>query len=177
MPEIKPSLTKQDILCAETPAPPAALVVFGASGDLTHRKILPSLFQLFRQNLLNEHFYLLGCGRKTLSDRQFRQTAHQSLATDTDADDFISRLYYISGDYDSPSLYQAVKNKLIELNKTYKVDDTVIFYLAVPPVLYTVIVDNLGSAKLSCGDWPDFKGRATLVVEKPFGKAERWEPC
>ena len=170
MPEIKPSLTKQDIICAETPAPPSALVVFGASGDLTHRKILPSLFQLFRQNLLNESFYLLGCGRKKLSDPQFRQTAQQSLSTDTDADDFINKLYYISGDYDSPLFYQAVKNKLIELNKTYKDDDTIIFYLAVPPLLYITIVNHIGSSGLSCGDRSDFKGRVGLVVEKPFGK-------
>ncbi|GAG56507.1 unnamed protein product, partial [marine sediment metagenome] len=49
-----------------------ALVVFGASGDLTHRKLLVSIFQLFTQNLLDENFYLLGCGRKKLSDGDFR---------------------------------------------------------------------------------------------------------
>jgi len=176
MPEIKPSLTKQDIICAETPAPPAALVVFGASGDLTHRKILPSLFQLFRQNLLNEHFYLLGCGRKTLSDPQFRQAARQSIrraagkVSAKELNVFINKLYYIAGDYSDPLFYDDIKTMLIELNKTCEVDNAVVFYLAVPPLLYTAIVDNLGSAKLSCGGWPDFKGRAMLVVEKPFGR-------
>ena len=64
MQEIEPSVSKRDILCAETAAGPGALIVFGASGDLVHRKLLVSVFRLFAQNLLSDRFYILGCGRK-----------------------------------------------------------------------------------------------------------------
>ncbi len=79
MQEIKPSVTQQDIICAEIAAPPTAMVVFGASGDLTRRKLLVGLFEVFKRGLLNERFYLLGCGRKEISDEEFRQVAEQAI--------------------------------------------------------------------------------------------------
>ncbi len=79
MQEIKPSITSQRIVCEEVAAPSCALVVFGASGDLTRRKLLVSLFEIFKRGLLNEQFYLLGCSRKKLTDEQFRQIAQQAL--------------------------------------------------------------------------------------------------
>ena len=79
MQKIKPSISARDIICAETQAPPTALVVFGASGDLTRRKLLPSLFQLFKRDLLSRDFYLLGCGRKKLTNQQFRQAANEAI--------------------------------------------------------------------------------------------------
>jgi len=79
MQKIQPSVAQLDILCAETPAPPCAVVVFGASGDLTRRKLLSSIFQIYTQDLLNEKFYLLGCGRKKFSDENFREAAKQAI--------------------------------------------------------------------------------------------------
>ncbi len=79
MQEIRPFISSQDIICAEVPAPPISLVVFGASGDLTRRKLLGSLFQIFNRDLLSEQFYLLGAGRKKLSDEQFRQIAQLAI--------------------------------------------------------------------------------------------------
>jgi hypothetical protein len=83
MQEIRPSLEQQDILCAEIPAPPNAMVVFGASGVLSHRKPLPSIFQIYTQDLLDEKFYLLGCGRKKLSDKDFCQIAQQAISVES----------------------------------------------------------------------------------------------
>jgi len=174
--KITPSMSKQEIICAELEAPPTALVVFGASGDLTHRKLIPSLFELSARDLLSERFYLLGCGRRKLSDEDFRQTARRAMAKNTPgfstkkAEHFVNSLYYISGDYDDISLYADIKSKLAELDKKYKVDGAHIFYLAVPPLLYTTIVEQLGSSGLSCPDGFDSKQQPRLVVEKPFGR-------
>ncbi len=176
MQEIRPTVTQQDIACAEIAAPPTAMVVFGASGDLTRRKLLVSLFEVFKRGLLNERFYLLGCGRKELTDEQFRQIAQQAIqeeSGDTSAKaiaPFINKLYYISGDYSDASFYENIKIKLAELDKKLKVNGAVVFYLAVPPFLYGTIVEYLGSAGLSCTGEPDSKQRVRLVVEKPFGR-------
>ncbi len=176
MQEIRPSISSQRIVCEEVAAPPCALVVFGASGDLTRRKLLASLMELFKRSLLDKQFYLLGCGRKKLTDEKFRQMAQQAIqedSSDTSAKaiaPFINRLYYISGGYGDTSFYENIKIKLAELDKKHKVGGAVVFYLAVPPFLYSTIVEHLGSAGLSCTDGPDSKQRIRLVVEKPFGR-------
>ncbi|MHC4096472.1 MAG: glucose-6-phosphate dehydrogenase [Planctomycetota bacterium] len=176
MQEIKPSVIQQDIVCAEIAAPPTAMVVFGASGDLTRRKLLVGLFEVFRRGLLNERFYLLGCGRKEISDEEFRQVAEQAIQEESGDNSakaiapFINKLYYMSGDYSDGSFYDKIKVKLAELDKRHKVDGAIVFYLAVPPFLYGTIVEYLGSAGLSSTGEPDSKQRVRLVVEKPFGR-------
>jgi len=176
MQEIQPSVTSQDILCAEIEAPPNAMVVFGASGDLTRRKLLVSLLGLFNRGLLGEQFYLLGAGRKKLSDERFRQIAQQAIQENSsnisvkEIAPFINKLYYISGDYSDALFYENIKIKLAELDKKHKVDASLLFYLAVPPFLYSTIVEQLGSAGLSYTDRPDSKKQIRLIVEKPFGR-------
>jgi glucose-6-phosphate 1-dehydrogenase len=176
MQEIKPSVSKRDILCAETVAGPGALVVFGASGDLVHRKLLVSIFRLYQQNLLDEKFYILGCGRKKFSDGDFRSKAAESILENSnssfldDLDAFTNRLYYLDGDYSDADFYGRIKAKLIELDKVYDVHESRVFYLSVPPFLYAAIVDHLGSAQLACASEVDSIGQIRLVVEKPFGK-------
>jgi len=177
MQKIRPSTTKQEIICAEIQAPPAALVVFGASGDLVRRKLFPSIFELTERGLLNERFYLLGCSRKKLSDNDFRQIAQEAMMTDAaggmsePSKPFLNNLYYISGDYNDEQFYHRIKKRLMELDKAHKVEGNRIFYLAVPPLLYTTIIDRLGRASLSCGSGIDFENRPKLVVEKPFGSS------
>ncbi len=154
--EIQASISKEDILCAEVAAPPTAMVVFGASGDLTSRKLLPSLMQIFQRQLLDDRFYLLGTGRKNFSDQQFRKIAQQAIKerckniSVEESKLFFEKLYYISGDYGDIAFYENIKTRLGELDKKYKVAGSHIFYLAVPPFLYPVIVVHLGSAGLSC---------------------------
>ena len=174
MREIQPSISSQRIVCEDVSAPPCALVVFGASGDLTRRKLLVSLFEVFKRGLLNERFYLLGISRKKLTDEQFRQMAQQAIQEDLGdanakaAAPFVKKLYYLNGDYSDASFYDNIRSKLAELDKEHKVDGAVIFYLAVPPFLYGTIVERLCSAGLSSRNEPDSK-RFRLVVEKPFG--------
>jgi glucose-6-phosphate 1-dehydrogenase len=157
-------------------AQPNALVVFGASGDLTRRKLLSSLFELYKRDLLAQQFYLLGCGRKELSDETFREIAQKTIKQKAESPSseqlktFTNKLYYTSGDYGDASLYKNIKDKLTELNKKHKVDGTHIFYLAVPPFLYGTIVENLRAAGLSRATLPDARHQARLVVEKPFGR-------
>jgi len=174
--DIQPSVSALDIVCAETAAPPAALVVFGASGDLANRKLLPSLVQIQQRGLLDERFCLLGCGRKEYSDEQYRKIAYDALmeyTPDISADlatAFVAKLYYLSGDYGTPALYGEIKKRLAEIRKTHGVDGCNVFYLAVPPLLYGNIAEQLGSAGLSQKSDPHCQQCARLVVEKPFGK-------
>jgi len=176
MQEIRPSVTPQNIICEEVAAGATALVVFGASGDLTRRKLLVSLAQVFERGLLDERFYLLGVGRKKLLDEQFRQIAQQAIKENSSSisakelKSFTDKLYYISGDYSNASFYDNIKIKLAELDKKHRVDGSVIFYLAVPPFLYGTIVERLGSAGLSCPGESGSKQQVRLVVEKPFGR-------
>ena len=102
MQQILPSVSKSEILCAEIRPGPCGFVVFGASGDLTRRKLLVSIFELFRRDLLSEHFFLLGAGRKEFSDKQFRQIAREAIrsqcpdATGAQINTFSDMLYYIT---------------------------------------------------------------------------------
>lgn len=173
---IQPSVAALDIVCAETTSPPTAMVVFGASGDLANRKLLPSLAQIQQRGLLDERFCLLGCGRKEYSDEQFRQIAYDALtehATNIPADmlkAFTEKLYYLSGDYGAPAFYGKIKNRLATIREKHGVDGCNVFYLAVPPLLYGNIAEQLGLAGLSSKDDPDCQRCARLVVEKPFGR-------
>ena len=176
MQEIKPTIDKREILCAETVPGPIAIIVFGASGDLFGRKLLVSLFQLFMRDLLDEKFYLLGCGRKKFSDQDFRKNAEQLLQENSDqiSSDklkaFVSKLYYIDGDYNDAQFYENIKAKLAELDKKHNVYESLIHYLSVPPFLYTTIIEHLAPAGISCTKKLKSKQHIKLVIEKPFGR-------
>jgi len=174
MPEVYPSVDKQEMICAETPGKPCGLVVFGASGDLTRRKIISSLFQLFVRGLLSDKFYFLGCGRKKLSDDDYRVIASRAIdKSDTSASqvaEFLSLFHFISGSYTDPDFYTAIKKRLDELDQEHSVPGCRIFYLSVPPSLYGDIASNLGAASISRCDSCSCKLQPRLVVEKPFGR-------
>ena len=170
MQEIQPSVAPQDIVCMEVAAPPNAIVVFGASGDLSRRKLLASIFQIFTQDLLDERFYLLGCGRKKFSDESFREVSQQAIRENIshvsikDLNAFTEKLYYIDGDYSDAAFYKRIKARLAELDKKHKVQDNLLFYLAVPPFLYPTIVEHLGSAGLACTEKLATKKQIKLIV-------------
>jgi glucose-6-phosphate 1-dehydrogenase len=174
--QIQPVLAALDTVCAETAAPPTALVVFGASGDLVSRKLLPSLAQIQQRDLLSENFCLLGCGRTEYSDEQFRRLTRDALRansnglTDEAIHAFVKKVYYLRGDYADPRLYDALKSRLVELRKKHHIEACSLFYLAVPPVLYETIIEHLGSSGLSRRGEPQCERQARLVVEKPFGR-------
>jgi glucose-6-phosphate 1-dehydrogenase len=175
MSDISPKLLPQEIACAEAKASPCGMVVFGASGDLVRRKLIGSIFELFRRDLLNENFYLVGCGRSNFSDEQYRADAGDAVRValgDVPADilrRFTDKLYYIIGEYENESFYKSIALRLTRLDKEYKVSNSHIFYMAVPPVLYGTIVKGLNSAGLACSGLPGCE-QIRLVVEKPFGR-------
>ncbi len=158
-------------------SPPCGLVIFGASGDLTFRKLVPALYHLFQNDLLPKQFYVVGTGRTEMSDRDFCKKVRDSL--DQNAmygpiraarwDDFCSLFHYQAGDYDDPRSYAALKETLGRLDRKIKSDGSHIFYLATPPVLYAKIAALLGSAGLNR---QAAKGKAfsRIVIEKPFGR-------
>jgi glucose-6-phosphate 1-dehydrogenase len=176
MERIQPSLASLDMVCVDVPAPPTAMVAFGASGDLASRKLLPSLAQVQQRGLLSEHFCLLGCARTPYTDEQFRQLARKAIeenAKDVSAESveaLVQKLHYLSGGYDDPATYQNIDRRLAELRQQHGIRGCSLFYLAVPPVLYETIVERLGSAGLSSKKEPECQLQARLVVEKPFGK-------
>ena len=173
MPQIQPSISKQELLCIETPAGPCGMVVFGASGDLTRRKLIGSLFELYRRQLLAEEFYFMGCGRSKFSDESFRAAAAECLpengVTLEKKAAFLDKIYYLSGGYDDPVFYESLGERLARLDCIHVTGGCHVFYLAVPPGVYGTITEQLGKAKLSCKGMRECEDRARLVVEKPFG--------
>ncbi|MEN6574826.1 MAG: glucose-6-phosphate dehydrogenase [Phycisphaerales bacterium] len=174
--EIHPSVAALDMICVESAAPPTAMVVFGASGDLVQRKLLPSIAEIHRRGLLSEQFCLLGCSRTEYSDEQFRQLAAEAIRhsaggiSPQDLAALLGKFHHIRGDYADPGTYKRIGDRLAELRSQHAITGCDLFYLSVPPFLYETIIEHLGSSGLSCKDDPKCRQRARLVVEKPFGR-------
>jgi glucose-6-phosphate 1-dehydrogenase len=159
---------------AQRPAPPCVMVIFGASGDLTHRKLIPALFDLFKAGLLKKHFAVLGFSRSELTDDDFRRSARDGIeryTSGTVADDvwkeFSAGLHYMSGKFDDLASYEALGKRLKALDTERGTKGNRIFYLATPPELFQTISSRLGEAKLS--ERPTEQCFVRLVIEKPFG--------
>ncbi|MFH1615171.1 MAG: glucose-6-phosphate dehydrogenase [Planctomycetota bacterium] len=176
MTDYKSILTVDEAVCAEISAPPSGLVVFGASGDLTRRKLLGSLFELFRHDLLPRSFYFLGCGRKSLTDAQFQEIAEQAIRNtcdeidDGDLKNFIERVYFASGEYDNAEFYKKIMARQGELDRRHDVKGNYVYYLAVPPGLYGTIARHLGEQGFNQSERGDAKRGVKLLIEKPFGR-------
>jgi len=154
------------------PAPgPSALVIFGASGDLTRRKLLPALYHLSRAHRLPPRFAVLGVAKTPLDDEGFRQQFRDSLrefaevnpADDPVADSLASHMRYLTGDLDDPALYERLTSTLADSAP----GSGALFYLAIPPALAPAVAGHLGRAGLTTEENPSAWRR--LIVEKPFG--------
>lgn len=167
--------TFMDKFCIETRPELCGVIIFGASGDLTHRKLIPALFNLFQKKLIPDNLFILGCARSSMTDEAFQQKVHDSLiehskgAPASHLADFIQRCYYLTGDYNDPMTYAALAERLKRLDATYSTGGNHIFYLAVPPNLYAPIVGHLGSAGLT-NEPENASPWARVIVEKPFGR-------
>ncbi len=149
------------------------LVIFGASGDLTKRKLIPALFELHRQKLLPEGYAIVGAGRADLTDDSFRQKTYETLQSTVDKDltpestaGFLALLHYLSIDTSEPSAYGALKRKLDEVERAKATGGNMIFYLSTPPDLYAVIAKGLSLNNLSRNTASGWK---RLIIEKPVG--------
>lgn len=156
---------------------PCAIVIFGASGDLTHRKLIPSLYHLFQSRLLPDCFYVIGMSRTKMSVDAFRETVRQSLnrfarfgpVHSSFWDEFVSRFYYVEGEYDQPESYQKLSGQIKNLDEKYGTMKNHIFYLSTPPTLFEPIVRNLGEIGLNKTS-TEKSGYSRIVIEKPFGR-------
>jgi glucose-6-phosphate 1-dehydrogenase len=164
-----------DMFCTETRPDPCGITIFGASGDLTHRKLIPSLFSLHQRSLLPKQFFVIGCARTPMTDEAFRLEVVNAIrtiateATDSDRSRFAERCYYVSGDYQSEDLYQALSGRLDDLESRHASEGNRIFYLAIPPQLYGSVSARLGASGLTEEENEDGPWRR-VVVEKPFGR-------
>jgi len=155
------------------PADPCIMVIFGASGDLTGRKLIPAIYNLAHANLMPKQFGIVGIAIDQMSEEDFRKKARADMQEHCDTgvecalcDALVERMSYLSGDFKDPGLYQALAKKLAELDKTYGTPGNYFFYLAVSPVFFAEIVKQLGDCSLHCET--DHIWRR-VVIEKPFG--------
>lgn len=151
------------------------LVIFGASGDLTKRKLIPAIFNLARQKLLPDNFTIVGVGRTKLRDVDFRHKMNDALKEFTHngptennlVDDFLNNLFYQSVNTSDEKDYKKLRDKLDKLIKDKSLPENIIYYLSTPPSLYDIIPLNLSKHRLNISD--NSKGWKRLIVEKPFG--------
>ncbi len=153
---------------------PAMMVIFGASGDLANRKLLPAIYRLSQQRLLPPNFVILGYARSPLSDDELRQRARASMMANpevefqsADWDLFAPRLYYVSGEYDDVEGFQRLRDRMTMLEEQWNIGGNRLFYLSTPPSVYEPVITCLGAAGLvepaSTQSW------TRVVIEKPFG--------
>ena len=149
------------------------MVIFGAAGDLTKRKLIPALYNLARSRLLPDQFAIVGVSREEYSIDEFRTRmapeAGEYTISELDRetwDWFAKRLYYMSGDFQDPKLFQKLEALLAEVEKEQDTQGNCLFYLATSPTFFPIVVKQLGLAGLT--DEVNGKWRR-VVIEKPFG--------
>jgi len=141
------------------------LIIFGASGDLARRKLIPALYDLSLQNLLPDQFAVLGVGRTEFTDEAFRERIDEFLPDSKKAEGFKKHLFYQQLAVPEGNEYGKLKQRLEALGNSHGIPPNYIFYLATPPSMYEVIPQNLAGAGLNKpGNY--FR---RLIVEKPFG--------
>jgi glucose-6-phosphate 1-dehydrogenase len=163
-----------DAYYCEIPNDPCVIVMFGASGDLARRKLLPALYDLARHSCLAPRFRLVGFARTELSDDDFRQTAGEFLPkgdspgpSGVGQQEFLQHLQYFSGNYDDPEAYRRLTKRLEDLDRDGQLSGNRLYYLATPPDIYPRIIEQLGTAGLAHPKTE--KSWARVIIEKPFG--------
>ncbi len=153
------------------PLDPCTLVIFGASGDLAERKLIPALFNLYRLGGLPEPVRIVGCARTRMDDAAFRERLRASLAPADGADweGFALRLHYQPIDYQDRQSFESLAVTLRDLDVRAGTAGNRIFYLAIPPVLYERVAEQVGRVGLA-EEGPQGKPWVRMVVEKPFGR-------
>jgi glucose-6-phosphate 1-dehydrogenase len=158
----------------ERSAEPCAVVIFGASGDLTKRKLVPALYRLTQERLLPAEFAIIGFARSAMSHDEFRAKMRDSIVTYSEAkrideavwDSFAQGLYYLPGDINNADSYSRMSELLDQLDRERGTSGNRLFYLSVAPQHYSEAISQLGAAGLASarqGGW------TRIIIEKPFG--------
>lgn len=156
------------------PADPCAMVICGASGDLTKRKLIPALYNLANDHLLSSEFAIVGFARNDLDTGAFRRQLTEDIKTfatgSVDAEIWewlLGRTYYVPGDFKDPKAYQKLKEAMAQEIRSHSAHGNVLYYLATAPSLFAEIVRQLGAAGLAHEE--DGRWRR-VIIEKPFGR-------
>jgi glucose-6-phosphate 1-dehydrogenase len=152
---------------------PSVIVIFGGSGDLTKRKLVPALHSLACEGVLPRATQILGVSRSDYTDASFRERLYEGVQTYarlrpgicSNWEDLENRHHYLQGSYDDPETYTRLKERLAELDAAHDTHGNHLFYMATPPILFPVIVKQLGRAGLNRNE----AGWVRIIVEKPFG--------
>ena len=158
----------------DKPIDPCVIVIFGASGDLAARKLIPSLYNLYLNKGLPPAFAIVGCSRTDWRRQDFQEKMERSIRETGSLDagpwkEFAEKLYYQAVRYDDPFSYQKLAAALGRIDKKHRTGGNRVFYLALPPSLYQTVGETLGQAGLSRED-ENGRGWARIVIEKPFGR-------
>jgi glucose-6-phosphate 1-dehydrogenase len=154
------------------PVHPTSLVIFGATGDLAHRKLLPALYNLAHEGALPERFELVGIGRREKEDEDFRETTQRSIEQysrrepDPDVlEGLLSDVRYVQGSFDEDQMYEELRRTLEEFDERAGLQLDRVFYLSTAPEFFPLIAEKLGAGGLhEAGD-----AEVRVVIEKPFG--------
>jgi glucose-6-phosphate 1-dehydrogenase len=149
------------------------LIIFGASGDLTRRKLIPGLYNLACEGCMNPEFEVLGIGRTPMSSEEFRKKTGEAAAKSKDTrdfnesgwTDFETRLHYMEGDINNPNFYPQLRNRLEEMERSGSSPNH-LFYVSTPASVAAPIIEGLGAVGLNRRE----KGWTRIVLEKPFGR-------
>lgn len=156
--------------------PATAIIIFGASGDLTARKLIPAVYNLGLDSLLPSDFYLIGFGRKSISDEAFQKMTHENIQQYSRRplhasfwEHLGSKILYHTGEYDQLNAYQALKERVEAMETELGRPLQLLFYVSTPPTVFKPILENLGAsglAKRHVGTPLASK----IIIEKPFGR-------
>lgn len=155
--------------CEEVTPAPCCMVIFGASGDLVRRKLMPSLYHLHRCGLLPAGFFTVGASRTAMNDDAFRADMETAVRDSAEFDEkswaeFAKNIFYRHLEYVDAGSYDGIKTLLTEEGKRRGTNGNCIFYLATPPSVYSAIAGNIAASGLPGSGW------TRLIVEKPFGR-------
>ena len=152
------------------------VILFGASGDLAKRKVIPAMYDLAQYNSLGACYAIIGFARTPMTDETFRNNIGEAAKTISEVgpidpqkwSDFAANLFYTAGDYSDPDSYVRLVGRLAELEAAKKLCGNRLFYLSTPPEVYPDIVEQLGRAGLARPNKPNSWVR--IIIEKPFGR-------
>jgi glucose-6-phosphate 1-dehydrogenase len=151
-------------------AGPCVMVLFGAAGDLTKRKLIPALYNLAKTKLLSHEFAVIGVSKDELSLEQWKSQVTGFLTAEDHSSEawewFNERLYYQRGEFEDPATFKLLTERLQDVDKRHNTAGNYLFYLATSPKFFATIVEQLGTAGLSGQDGGHWR---RVVIEKPFG--------
>ena len=155
------------------PGDPCVMVIFGAAGDLTRRKLVPALYNLGKQQLLSREFAVVGVSHGSMSNEDFRKWVVEDIkryaGNDADLDFiewFLRRVYYVTAEFDDQNVYPSLRDTLAKVDKDHSTHGNYLFYLATAPRFFGPVVEQLAQAGLMQEDGQHWR---RVIIEKPFG--------